>query len=114
MKSGLHVDEFSNGGGLPPGSPEAKAAIHRVGAALNGKAWALGAVIETTKTDAHRPGQERLTDDQVRQIKREIKEKRKNFRRIAAEHNVSYYLVKSISRGASYPDVEIDDDVVAA
>lgn len=114
MKSGLHMSEYSNGG-LPPGSPEARAAIERAGREHNGgDRWRPGTVLETTRKESHRPGRERLTEPRVRDIKRVIRNRQKSLREIAADFGVSLYMVKSISRGASFADVEIDDEEVAA
>ena len=113
MKSGLHMDEYSSGGSLPPGSPEAAAAIARVGRELCGAGWRPGTVIESTHGESKKDGNHRLTEDRVREIKRALRRDGKKLREVAVEFGTSIHTIKAISRGAAWTDVEIDDEVAA-
>ncbi len=115
MKSGLHVSEYGSVGVIAPGSSEARAAIERAGREHNGgSAWRPGAALETTRLESKRSGNQKLTEEQVRAIKRAIRSRQKPLREIATDFGTSLHTVKAISCGKAWADVEIDDDEVAA
>ena len=87
--------------GFAPGSPEAIAAIDRVGAAINGKNWDPGAYLKA-KPPTDRS--ELLTEDDVRWI-RKMHRQGVPVSKIAEGHSVSYSTVYNVIRGHSWAHV---------